>query len=119
MGDRDDLPVTLKVACEVVYENAITPYTLLAEARRGNIKINKVGKKWFTTLREAKELKDRCPGVQEAPASISTPRASNGQSETVDPSFARAALRTSVQQRKSALRNTSVQNTHRRQHQRP
>lgn len=118
--DRDeDLPVTLKHACEVIYGGAITPYTLLAEARRGNIKINKIGKRYFTTLREARELKDRCPAVPEDRASTSTPRENNGRFETGDPSFARVALRASVQQRKNDLRNTSVQNTRPRQARHP
>jgi hypothetical protein len=116
--ERDDLPVTLQEACDRVYSGAITPYTLIAEARRGNIKIHKIGKRYFTTLREAKELMERCPAVQEAPASISIRREGNGPSETERVSIARAALKASLQKPKKNLPNTSDQNTPRRQHQR-
>lgn len=115
MGRDEDLPVTLKEACAVVYNDAIKPATLLAEARRGRIKIHKIGKRYFTTIREAKELKDRCPAVPEARAFTSIHSASNGQSETERISIAQAALKASLQRPKKNSPNTSEQNIHRRQ----
>lgn len=113
--EREDDPVTLKEACQIVYRDKVTPATLIAEARRGRLRINKVGKRYFTTLREVRELKDRCPAVQEAPAFTSTLSANNGPSEMERISIARAALRASLQKPKKNSPNTSDQNIHRRQ----
>lgn len=50
--ERDEDPITLKEACEMVFRNTVTPATLRAEAGRGRLEISRIGKRDFTTLVE-------------------------------------------------------------------
>lgn len=73
-----DDPITLQEACDIVFRGKITPWTLRSEAERGKINIFKIGKKQFTTLREARALCER-----KARDSISMRPERAGLSETV------------------------------------
>lgn len=108
---NDDEPVTLKEACEIVFRNTITPATLRAEAARGRLSIRRIGKRDFTTLRSVKELMQECPEGSRPRASISTPSAANGSSETDRLLSAQAALKLSVDRLRSISRNTSGKST--------
>src|SRR5882757_7606567 len=88
----DDDPITLQEACDMVYRGKIRVSTLLAERDKGNLDIFKVGRRWFTTLRNVREMKERCQGKRKAPGSISTESASNGLSEMDRVSSALVAL---------------------------
>lgn len=55
-----DRPLTLKDACEKVFSNAIGPATLMAEHRRGNLRLEKIGRRYFVTLAGIKEMRHRC-----------------------------------------------------------
>lgn len=72
--ERDEDPITLKEACELVFRNTVTPATLRAEAGRGRLDISRIGKRDFTTLRSARELFERCRVEREAQGSISIRR---------------------------------------------
>ena len=52
--------MTLKEACKRVFKDAISVATLMAEHRRGNLVIYKIGRQYFTTLRELNEMLSRC-----------------------------------------------------------
>ena len=55
-----DRPLTLKHACELVFGNAISPASLMAEHRRGNLRLEKIGRRYFVTLAGIKEMRHRC-----------------------------------------------------------
>lgn len=111
MNMTEDDPVTLKEACHVVFRDTITPWTLRAEAARGRLTISRIGKRDFTTLREARELLERCRVEHEAPASTSTRNESNGSSEMASDSSARAALRQTLERLKKPSKATSGKST--------
>ena len=56
----DDEPLTLDDACRKVFGGAIKPASLIAEAKRGNLRIEKVGRRYFTTRSALKEMRNRC-----------------------------------------------------------
>lgn len=51
-----DKPITLEEACKIEFRDTITPHSLRAEASRGRLRIFKVGRRQFTTLRDVREL---------------------------------------------------------------
>lgn len=111
MTPSDDDPVTLQEACDIVYRGTIKVSTLRLMADRDQVQIFKVGRRWFTTLRSVREMKDRCPGNRKVPASISTVNASNGLSETDRATSALVALRQTTRALKRNSPNTSLPNT--------
>lgn len=94
----EDDPITLQDACDIVFRGAITPWSLKAEAGRGKLKLFKVGRRQFTTLRAVRAL---CQG-KPSPASISTLSAIPGRSAMgADPSERVAVLRSAIKRVKS------------------
>ena len=69
----DDDPLPLARACELLFSNAITPSTLRAEARRGTLVLERIGRKDFVTPRAIREMRDKCRQDQKAPGSGSNP----------------------------------------------
>ena len=102
----DDDPVTLKEACEIVFRNTIGPGTLLTAAARGQITISRIGRRNFTTLREARSLLASCRVESNHLAFTSTKAAGNGLSETDHVSSAQAALKATLSRLKSNSRHT-------------
>jgi hypothetical protein len=109
MMEPDD-PITLKEACEIVFRGRITPATLRAEASRGRLVISRIGKRDFTTLREARGLFDKCQEDRSGHVSTGTARARPGSSETVQRSFAQARAKMAVETLKNLSRATSLPN---------
>lgn len=107
----DDDVVTLAEACEIVFRNKITPSTLRAEGRRGRLAISKIGKRYFTTIRDARELFDRCRAAPEARGSTSTRNAGHGSSETDNDSSAQAAVNQIVASLKKSSPTTLAAST--------
>jgi hypothetical protein len=97
----EDDPVTLKEACEIVFRNTVGPGTLLAAAARGQITISRIGRRNFTTLREARSLLASCRVESNRLAYTSTRPAGNGLSETDQVSSAQAALKATLGRLKS------------------
>lgn len=116
-GDED--PVTLQEACNIVYRGAIKVSTLKLEAGRGNVDIFRVGRRWFTTLRSVREMRNRCQGKRKAPGSTLTESEGNGLSEMERVSSALVALSQTTRELKSASRNTSPVSTGRRRQSHP
>lgn len=56
----EDVPMTLKEACSIVFRGTISPATLKAEAERGNLKIRKIGRTYFVTWRELSLMWEKC-----------------------------------------------------------
>lgn len=113
MQPDDERPVTLKEACRIVFQDAIKPATLRAEAGRGRLEIFRIGKRHFTTLASVKDMVGKCRVDPQALGSISIPTASNGSSETAHISSAQAALTQSLTRLRSSSANTSPANTNR------
>ena len=55
-----DVPITLKDACGDVFKGAISVATLMAEHRRGNLVIYKIGRQYFTSLNELNAMMEKC-----------------------------------------------------------
>jgi hypothetical protein len=63
-------PLTLERACELVFAGEITPATLRAEARRGRLGIERIGRKHFVTLAGIEEMRRLCRITSPAPATF-------------------------------------------------
>lgn len=59
-ADLEDEPLTLKEACQLVFRNAISPATLRAEAERGRLVIERIGRRDFVTRRAIREMRKKC-----------------------------------------------------------
>lgn len=99
---NDDDPITLKEACEIVFRNTCGVETLRAEAARGNLAIARVGKRYYTTIRDARELLEKCRVEPQGRAYISIPSEERGQSATERIASARAALRKNLNAHKGS-----------------
>lgn len=56
----EDVPITLKDACRDIFKDAISVATLKAEHRRGNLVIFKIGRAYFTSLKELNAMLEKC-----------------------------------------------------------
>lgn len=56
----DDEPMTLAEACETLFRGHIKPATLRAEAARGRLVIERIGRRDFVTRRAIKEMRKQC-----------------------------------------------------------
>lgn len=65
----DDEPLTLSEACETLFRGRIKPATLRAEARRGRLVIERIGRTDFVTASGIREMRRQCRGHRNAPAS--------------------------------------------------
>ena len=94
---NEDNPITLKDACEIVFKGAISPWTLRAEAERGNLEIMRIGKRDFTTIRLVREMMDKCRRAPRDQGSTPTRNGTSGLSETDQRSSAHAAALATVE----------------------
>jgi hypothetical protein len=114
-----DTPLRLERAAKLAFpDGGVTASTLRREHARGNLNIETVGNKQFTTLRAIEEMrmKKRCQGKQKESASTS-PRpagvapnctsATLGSSETERIKSAQASLRLTGQKLSSSSRSPS------------
>lgn len=100
---QDDDTITLKDAAK---HFGFSVYTLRTEADRGRLAIYKIGKRYYTTPADVKEMVQQCRVDQKAPASILIRSAANTSSETERASSALAAARETAQRLKDSSRNT-------------
>lgn len=100
-------PLTLDEACVAIFKNAIRPGTLRAEAERGNLVIERIGRRDFVTRAAIREMRKKCEVVrsEKAPAfgfsqdgsATLQPRPQSGSSETARLSVARDAALLTVE----------------------
>lgn len=109
----DDVPITLAEACTVVFRGKITPATLRAEACRGNLVIERIGRRDFVTLRGIREMREKCRVEQRGHTSGTTTSLGSGMSETDRSNAALAAVAMNVRRLKKPSVNTSAKNIHR------
>lgn len=100
---RDDDTVTLKDAAQ---HFGFSVYTLRTEADRGRLTIYKIGKRFYTTPADVKEMVRQCRVDQKAQGFTSIRNANNGLSETERASSALAAARETALRLKNSSRNT-------------
>jgi len=81
-------------------------YTLRAEADRGRLTIYKIGKRYYTTPGDVKEMVRQCRVDQKAPDFTSIRREINSSSETERASSALAAARETALRLKNSSRTT-------------
>lgn len=104
----DDTPVTLADAAQ---HFGFTVLTLRAEADRGRLVIYKIGRRYYTTPADIKEMVKLCRVERKARGSISIRSAVSGSSVTERTSVALDALKQTLAGQKSSSRNTSRANT--------
>ena len=95
--------ITLKDAAQ---HFGFSVYTLRSEAERGRLTIYKIGKRFYTTPGDVKEMVRQCRVEQKAPDSTSIRRAVSGPSETEKASSALAAANEIALRLKNSSRNT-------------
>lgn len=116
---RDDDPITLSEASEIVLRGAVTVSTLRAEIRRGNLVVERIGKNLFTTPADIREMRKRCRVQQSRPASISEKTKAadtSGSSATATGTRELDLLKQSVNALKNGSLSTSSKSTRRSQH---
>ena len=109
----DDEPMTLAEACEVVFRGTIKPATLRAEAARGNLVIERIGRRDFVTRSALREMRTKCRVQQKEPASGTTAKPGTGLSETERSNVALAAALRSARGLRLNSENTSSKSTSR------
>jgi len=103
---RDDAYVTLAEACKIVFRDTVKVGTLRVEARRGNLPISKIGRRYFTRLGDVRGLFEKCHVEQGDRGSTLIAKGRRGSSGTATASTARAALKDTVIALKRSSRNT-------------
>ena len=99
----DDDAITLKDAAQ---HFGFSVYTLRTEADNGRLAIYKIGKRYYTTPADIKEMVRQCRVVQKDQGSISIRSVRNTPSETERASSALAAARESALRLKNSSRST-------------
>lgn len=105
IGDSDT--ITLKDAAQ---HFGFTVWTLRAEADRGRLTIYKIGKRFYTTPGDVKEMIQQCRVVQKDQDFTSIRRAVSSSSETERASSALAAANEIALRLKNSSRNTLGKN---------
>ena len=105
---QDDDTITLKDAAA---HFGFTVSTLRAEAGRGRLTIYKIGKRFYTTPGDIKEMVKQCRVERKAQDFTLIRGGSSSLSETDRVSSALAAARETALRLKSSSRNTSVKST--------
>jgi len=113
----DDDPITLDEASRLVLRGAVTVSTLRAEAKRGNLPVERIGKNLFTTPAYIKQMRERCRVQQSRPDSTSEKTESNpsGSSVTGTATDELAVLRATALALKNGSLNTSQKSIRRDQ----
>ena len=105
IGDSDT--ITLKDAAQ---HFGFSVYTLRTEAERGRLTIYKIGKKYYTTPGDVKEMVRQCRVDQKGRDFTSIRSANNGSSETERAQSALVAANEIAQRLKNSSRNTLGKN---------
>jgi hypothetical protein len=74
MESKDDIgpddPITLTDACRIVFRDRIKPSTLRAEADRGRLAIERIGRRDFVTLNGIAEMRRLCRVERKPPPRV-------------------------------------------------
>jgi hypothetical protein len=108
--------ITLKDAAQ---HFGFSVYTLRTEADNGRLTIYKIGRRYYTTPGDVKEMVEQCRVEQKARDFTSIRAATNGLSETERASSALAAARETALRLKNSSKNTLGQSIALRRRARP
>ena len=109
-GIHPDTPLRLFKAVVIAFpDGSLKPSTLMTEHQRGNLELEKIGGRWFVTLRAINEMRKKCrvvvnrPGFGSESAQAVRPYTS---SSTEDERSARAAALMRAERLKKRSRAT-------------
>jgi len=101
----DDVPLSLKEVCEQIFGGSISVASLMIEHKRGNLQINKVGRKYFTTPADLRSMYVKCRVA--IPPHVPFPRVGGAnQEDRARIEAAREALKLTLKRLKSKKANT-------------
>ncbi len=106
-----DTPITLKDACEDYFRGKMSVATLIAEHRRGKLELMKIGRSYYTTISNLREMEAKCLVAVPARGSGSTASAKRGQSWTAEPGIAQGAALRKLDELKEHFATTSKAST--------
>ena len=106
IGDSD--PITLKDAAQ---HFGFSVYTLRTEADNGRLVIYKIGKRYYTTPADIREMVLQCRVAQKAPDCTLIRKEISGSSATDRASSALAAVQETMLRLRSSSKNTSATST--------
>ncbi len=67
-GVNPDTPLRLSKAVAIAFpDGSLKPSTLMTEHQRGNLELEKIGGRWFVTLRAINEMRKKCRVVVNRP----------------------------------------------------
>lgn len=67
-GIHPDTPLRLSKAVAIAFpDGSLKPSTLMTEHQRGNLELEKIGGRWFVTLRAINEMRKKCRVVVNRP----------------------------------------------------
>lgn len=111
---KEDDPITLEEACKVVFRGMVSPRTLREQARVGNLAVEKIGGRLFTTLSDIGAMREKCRVNRKdrASGSENKPESKPGTSKMEAENASQlAALKTITQGLKNGSRNTYPKST--------
>ena len=108
---HDDMLITLKDACEIVFAGRVSPATLKDQWRRGNLDLSKIGRSYFASVADFKGLKTKCLADRPARASGSIRKEEPGLSLTAEAAAAQDSLKLTIIEQRKRLATTSRRNT--------
>lgn len=115
MNISPDSPISLDEAAEICLRGLVKASTLRAAADRGELAIERLGRRLVTTPADVEAWRKLCRDRQKERACGSGPHQSasqaHGSSETDDFGRAQAAAQMRVEKLKNSLKNTSPQST--------
>lgn len=114
MTDLDKL-LELDEACQLVLDGKVQPATLTAAYKRGELTLEKLGRKYFVTRRYIEEWRGQCRLRQNRPVSGSDRQEASaerrGSSSTPESKSPHDVTRTTLKALKERLRSTSQPST--------
>jgi hypothetical protein len=116
--DLDTL-LTLQEACDIEFRGLVKVSTLRLERDRGNLVVERIGRREFVTLRAVREMREKCR-VQKSPPTSGSNRQNSmrpagceskpgGSSAIADGLLAQAATRATLRALSERLKTTSKQ----------
>jgi hypothetical protein len=107
----DDRLLTLQDACDLLFGNQIKVATLRSEIDRGNLTVFRIGRRFFTTPQQIREMVQKCRVNGPLRGSSSIASDASGLSETERISAAQAALKATLEGLKGRSPSTSATST--------
>lgn len=92
----DTDPITLREASDLVFKGRVGVSALRTEAQRGKLSIFRIGGRDYTTIRDVREMVEKCRVEKHRPDSTSTRKEISGLSAMARDSSALASIENSL-----------------------